>query len=215
MNRNKIIFDLDGTLIDSGTSIINSINIALKTNNIKANKPLNIDLIGPPLNDIFLSIISEENKKYISKLIQCFVEHYDLIGYKETIVFEGVKEMLDELLNKDLELYIATNKRITATHKIMDYLGWNEKFKKVYTLDYFNPPMPNKKLMLKNICKELPKSNFTVYIGDRKEDGEAANEAKIDFFWAAWGYSKNEFLCDEYFKLDNPSMIFPRVKNYI
>lgn len=191
MKISTVIFDLDGTLIDSGASILNSIQYAFCLANIKPTKPLTLDLIGPPLKDIFQLLTREANQELLTELIENFKKYYDLVGYKETILYAGVAEMLDELKANKLKLYIATNKRIQPTLKILDYLGLKEKFIGVYALDCYVPNLINKNIMLQRLYLDLPSSKFAIYVGDREEDAEAAAIAGFPFYWASWGYGNN------------------------
>jgi phosphoglycolate phosphatase len=189
MKVDTVIFDLDGTLIDSSASIISSIKAAFVAVGVEQIKPITASSIGPPLPEIMQQLVMESDAGALPDLIKAFKRHYDEIGYKDTIVYEGVLEALLELRRNGLNTYIATNKRLHATKKIINHLGWGAYFKDTFSLDYFNPPISNKTSMLKIINSLLPgKSANRVYIGDRAEDAEAARQNNIAFLWATWGY---------------------------
>jgi phosphoglycolate phosphatase len=189
MQVDTVIFDLDGTLIDSSSSIISSIKAAFADVGVEQNTPITASLIGPPLTEIMQALVMKSDVNALPDLIGAFKRHYDEFGYKETIVYEGVLNAIIELKQNGLNTYIATNKRMHATKKIINHLGWNALFKDVFSLDYFNPPISNKTSMLRIINSLLPgKSANRVYIGDRAEDAEAARNNNIRFLWAKWGY---------------------------
>lgn len=189
MEVDTVIFDLDGTLIDSSSSIISSIKAAFADVGVEQNAPITASLIGPPLTEIMQALVMKSDISALPDLIEAFKRHYDEIGYKETIVYEGVLDAIIELKRSGLNIYIATNKRMHAARKIINHLRWNALFKNVFSLDYFNPPMPNKTSMLRMINSLLPgESANRVYIGDRAEDAEAARNNNIYFLWAKWGY---------------------------
>jgi len=97
--------------------------------------------------------------------------------------------MLQRLHQQNLHLYVATNKRILPTRRIVQHLGWESLFQGLYALDYYTPPLPAKSVMLQRLRDELElDAGDLVYVGDRAEDAEAARISGIRFLWAAWGY---------------------------
>lgn len=215
MRIHTVIFDLDGTLIDSARSILNSIQAAFDEVGIEPMKPLTHDLIGPPLKDLFITLLNEARYEKLPRLIEAFKHYYDVLGYKETQAYESVTEMLDELIRMKLNLYIATNKRILPTLKILDLLSWKERFEGVYALDCFEPVLESKTAMLKHLCKDFPHARGgAVYVGDRAEDANAAEGASLPFFWASWGYDNNIAIPDDVLKIPHPSMLPKAVIQY-
>lgn len=215
MPIHTVLLDLDGTLIDSAPSILKSIEVAFERVGIEPVKPLAQDLIGPPLKDIITKLVSEVNKEKIHQLIEAFKKHYDSSGYKETRAYDAVTEMLDELSINGLRLYIATNKRLMPTLKIVDHLRWTSKFEKIYTLDYFEPVLPNKMVMLKQLCKDISNATSgTVYTGDRLEDADAASKAEIPFFLATWGYGGDVAMPRDIPRIEHPSMMYNAIQKY-
>lgn len=211
----SIIFDLDGTLIDSAPSIIKSIEVAFEKVGIEPIKPLNKDLIGPPLKDIFRNLVSELDKEKIYQLIECFRNYYDVSGYKETRVYDAVTEMLAELAENSLNLYIATNKRLVPTLKIIEHLKWTTKFEEIYALDYFEPVMQNKKALLQHLYNILPNSNKgVVYVGDRAEDADSAEGAGFPFIGVEWGYGLNNSIRRNVICIKHPSALNNALQQY-
>jgi phosphoglycolate phosphatase len=192
MNAQNIVFDLDGTLIDSSASILDSLNRAFEAIGISPSRTLNQDLIGPPLPEIIDSVLSILDKNYLPEIINRFKKHYDEVGYLSTHVYEGVHAMLQNLHQRNFNLYVATNKRNIPTHRIIKHLGWQTFFKGIYSLDSYLPPLTEKSTLLQVILNELSCDGADfVYIGDRTEDSDAARFSGIPFFWAAWGYGES------------------------
>jgi phosphoglycolate phosphatase len=184
----NIIFDLDGTLIDSSSSILGSFAEAFRQHGITPARPLTPELIGPPLMQTLSLIAGHDDADTLAALAQAFKQHYDSEGYKLTTVFPDIEAML-ALLARDHALYIGTNKRIYPTRRILQHLGWEGYFKEVYALDYFHPAVPNKAVMVGNIlaAHDMSKAE-TMYIGDRLEDGMAAEANQLAFAMVTWGY---------------------------
>ena len=189
MKLRSVIFDLDGTLIDSAPSILASMQAAFDEAGIRPTRPLSDDLIGPPLAQTLTSVLGDDHADRLSELIERFKRHYDEAGYRSTRVYDGVHAMLQRLHQQNLHLYIATNKRILPTRRIVQHLGWEPLFRGLFALDYYTPPLPAKSAMLQRLRDELRQdASDLVYVGDRAEDAEAARISGIPFLWAAWGY---------------------------
>jgi len=185
----RVIFDLDGTLIDSASSILFSMQFAFEKVGLVPVRPLLSDLIGPPLTETIRSLLNVDSLGFLPEIVNIYKCHYDEVGYKESRPYEGVPSMLNELRDKGFSLYIATNKRIIPTRKIIGYLGWNSVFDELYSLDYFEPPLQNKTTLLKRVHEEvLGFPEETIYLGDRTSDAEAAITNGVCFLGASWGY---------------------------
>lgn len=162
---------------------------ALQNVGVRARIELTPELVGPPLIDMLSSVLGKKNKALLFDVLAEFKRIYDGTGYQQAIPYDGVRNMLYELKEIGVKLYIATNKRLNPTHKIMKHLGWEFFFDGVYSLDYFNPVSVSKEVMLENVLTELQQSSeHFLYVGDREEDADAAEANVIGFIWAAWGY---------------------------
>lgn len=213
MNNSQkiIIFDLDGTLIDSSTSILDSFKSAFLSCELTPIKTLNSDVIGPPLMEILAVLSGTTDQNILTNLAHEFKLHYDADGFKKTIVFPGISSILRELKNSGINMYIATNKRIYPTMKIINLLQWNDIFKGVYALDSISPSAVSKAQLISSIIKDnnLIK-NSVVYIGDREEDQVAAFDSDIDFIMATWGYEENKKKFIEADKIITPSELLTK-----
>ena len=157
-----------------------------------------------------LTILSGiSDKDVLNKLAEEFKSHYDTFGYKKTIVFPGINEMLSRLKDSGLHMYIATNKRILPTKKIINYLKWNEIFEGIYSLDSYLPSASSKSEVLSKLVENnnLIKDNV-VYIGDREEDNLAAIANNIPFLMVSWGYDGAEENLIDKDKINTPSDLY-------
>jgi phosphoglycolate phosphatase len=214
MNIKNIIFDLDGTLVDSADSILNTLKKAFDDVGISPVRPLNSDLIGPPLQNIILELLSESDINLMPYIIAAFKRHYDNIGYLHTQAYDGIPQVLEKLKAMQLNLFIATNKRSAPTKKIINNIGWNSIFSEVYSLDSFIPAFPNKSKLLKNMIYTLnisPKE--IVYIGDRIEDFDAANYIGCHFILVEWGYLNESNTKNCSIRVRSPEKLIGTLKN--
>ena len=189
----NIFFDLDGTLVDSCPAIIEGFNLVLQANEITPRVELNSSLIGAPLKDTLIKITGINDIDIINKLEISFKNFYDTEGFKKTKLYLGVEKIIKELYAKKIVLFIITNKRILPTNKILSLLNLNFFFEGVYSQDFFSPSIKQKSLVISEVIKTHKldyQSSF--YIGDRVEDGIAANKNKINFIYASWGYGAED-----------------------
>lgn len=190
----NLIFDLDGTLVDSAPGIMVALEHALEKSDVAASHVLTSDLIGPPLREMLLKILGSSADLKVLELIEGeFKRFYDEKGVLLTRKFPGIDEMLGALSKKQFNLFIATNKRSRPTLILLEHLCWINFFKKIYSLDTISPPANNKTILLESIIttNELDKMK-TIYIGDRLEDARAASNCGIKFLYASWGGYEND-----------------------
>jgi phosphoglycolate phosphatase len=189
-----IIFDLDGTLIDSAPSILHCLGVALKKNKLESKIPLTNSIIGPPLVDTLKLLAGADSPLILDELVDSFKDAYDGEGYKASIPYKGADEMLRALNNSDISVHVATNKRIIPTKKIIEHLSWGHFFNSIYALDAGGIRFNSKSDLLISIIKEKNLNPLrTVYVGDIKADYEAAKKAGMQFIFVEWGYEKNKF----------------------
>ena len=187
----SIIFDLDGTLIDSSPSILKCFGHVLDETNLKPLVPLSDSLIGPPLRQTLTNLTGSTDSALLDRLVESFKACYDTKGYKATLVYEGVENMLETLSKSGIPLAIATNKRRVPTLKIIEHLGWNNYFRIIGTLDTPVLPHTNKAALIRFLLNEIGVTAETsLYVGDKWEDGEAATANSMPFCAAAWGYGE-------------------------
>lgn len=184
----SVIFDFDGTLVDSSPGILSTFGRTLARHGVAPAVPLDRKLIGPPLAAT-LARISGLSGEALSPMIDSFKADYDAAGYLDTVPYPGVAEALQHLKALGLRLFIATNKRIEPTHKILTHLGWAPHFAAVYALDAMQPPLPDKTAMTGEILRlEAIEPKRTAFVGDSLEDARAARHNGIAFYAATWGY---------------------------
>lgn len=189
MLSSHIIFDLDGTLIDSAGAILASYRAAFAACEVTPVQSIEADIVGPPLLETLRRLAGDGDTALISRLADAFRRSYDADALLETKAYPGVGDMLRTLRGAGMVLSMATNKRIHPTRLIVEHLGWSGLFDPVYALDLFVPPLPNKAAMLGQLLAEQKiDAHRAVYVGDRAEDGEAAEAHGLPFIAATWGY---------------------------
>lgn len=186
-----IIFDLDGTLIDSAPAILQGFASVLDEAGIRPVVPLDSTLIGPPLRQTLMRLTGLPAGDGLERLACSFQRIYDEEGYKSTRVYADIDALLARCATLQLPMAIATNKRRTPTLKIVDHFGWSGYFQLVGTLDGMTVAPADKAALLGYLLKEMQlAAERTLYLGDKWEDGEAATVNGMPFAAADWGYGE-------------------------
>ncbi len=208
----NVIFDLDGTLIDSAPAILDAFEAAFITCQRQPVTPLVRDVIGPPLMETLALLAGTGDSDVLQLLAKAFKQQYDTEGYKQTKVFPGIENMLVSLREEGLQLYIATNKRLLPTQRILDYFGWTHYFVGIYALDAFSPPLGSKADMIGQVLRLNQLSvEGSIYIGDRDEDGLSAQANGLRFLLASWGY--DGAVSEHWLRVESPAVLQEELKN--
>ncbi len=185
----SIIFDLDGTLIDSAPSILAGFDHVLKVNGIEPLVPLTSSVIGPPLVPTLKMLGGVNDGAMLLQMAEQFKDFYDIEACLLSRPYDAVDDGLKRLVDIGFDLHIATNKRYLPTRNILKYQGWSNLFSSVYTLDQEGASFKSKSEMIERQLKDFGLSaDQAVYVGDRSEDMEAAQNNQLNFVGVSWGY---------------------------
>jgi len=185
-----IIFDFDGTLVDSEITIyqcFQSITNYLAPERVDYAKNI---LIGPPLRDTASEILGPHHQGKLDEFVKKFIEMHDEHVIKNTQPYTGVIETLKKLSSEGISMAVATNKRYAPTIKLINHFDWQKYFTSVECSDS-QSRIRNKDEMIKEILKN---TNFTkaFFVGDTINDGLSANLNQLPFILARYGYGKNQ-----------------------
>ena len=207
----NVIFDLDGTLIDSAPAILSCMNQALNEHDIYPDKQLGADLIGPPLDLTLEKILGPANINLVPRVIESFKKIYDDEGFRISAPYVGIEKLLQSLKRANINSYIATNKRIEPTTKIIEYLGWGDYFSGVYGINTPNSTgvkFVNKSEMIRHLLSNFQiEVNQSIYVGDRIEDQVAAKSNDLESVTVNWGYGDYSEQCVYLNLIRNPADI--------
>jgi len=195
-----IIFDLDGTLIDSLLDLTESVNYALKKINLEIYPPEKVkEFVGNGMRSLIESAINQaikdknlnisEANSLKEECFQFFLKHYDKNCINQTNTFYGVEDFLIENQH-NFKFAILTNKSEYFTKKILNHLNLTKYFTHILTGDKENYKKPNPDGIIK-IQNDWGFTNKEILmIGDHYIDIQTAKAASVKSVFAIYGYGK-------------------------
>jgi phosphoglycolate phosphatase len=186
-----IIFDFDGTLVDSEKAIYECFQSITRLIAPERERYAKNILIGPPLRDAASEILGPENQDLLDKFVQSFITMHDEQVIRHTRPYPDVIKVLKKLHSKNIPMAIATNKRLAPTQKLIDHFGWNDYFLSVECSDSQNA-MRNKDAMIQDIINQNQSFHGSYFIGDTVNDGLSANLNQLPFVKATYGYGRDQ-----------------------
>ena len=210
-----LIFDLDGTLIDSAESVLGSLAFAFSSCGVTPVGKLDPGIIGPPLAEMVRDLAGAVEPATLDRLIEVFRRDYDEVGCLSAKPFPGGEALLQMAQSRGIPTHLVTNKRQSPTLRILDRLGWRALLGHVYCPDTLAGTSGwTKSALLRHLCEmESLSPSRCLYVGDRVEDQLAAKESGLGFCWASWsGWSGREGeppSVDAPFVLSDPAEIAP------
>ncbi|MCR8710209.1 HAD family hydrolase [Aliarcobacter butzleri] len=193
---NKIIlFDLDGTLIDSTDAIVSTFRFAFKEQGFDfRGSDKNIkDLIGYPLDIMFERL--GVSKQKVWDYVDSYKNRYRVISVEQTTLLENAFEAV-QLASKIARVSVVTTKTRMYTIPILDNFNITQYFEIITGRENVENPKPHPEPILKTLVQmNYDKNKDEVYmIGDTKLDLICANEAKVNAIGVLCGYSDEEEL---------------------
>jgi len=120
MSLRSIVFDLDGTLVDSAPDILESLRLALVEAGARSDRPLTRALIGPPVGEMLKAWGEHLTEGQLAATLTAFRRIYDGSRLEHTLPYPGVLESLFAVSRAGMTLFVATNKPLRATRWILE-----------------------------------------------------------------------------------------------
>lgn len=191
MNNNYeyILFDLDGTITDSGEGITKSVQYALKTFGISVDNLEDLNkFIGPPLKDSFKKYYNFDDEKAEIGLTR-YRKYYADKGIYENKLYDGIEDLLEKLKKNDKKIILATSKPEVYAKQILKYFKVDNYFTFIAGAD-FEETRVHKGDVINYALKEAKISDLSkaIMVGDREYDIIGAKENNIRSIGVLYGY---------------------------
>lgn len=193
MKGKTLLFDLDGTLIDSTPAILNSFYFAFEKLGLEPSLDEDIkSLVGLPLDEMFSKLY--QDKAYLAnQFIDFYREKYHKIYLEQTTLLPLAKEAL-ELADTFADLAVVTTKGSQFTKPLLDFLGVGHLFKTIVGRNDVKFPKPHPKPILTALERLNKDKTHAFMIGDTQFDILAAKAAEISHIALSCGYESIESL---------------------
>ena len=188
--KKTILFDLDGTLTDSGEGIINCAILALEHFSlpIPDRQTLRV-FVGPPLHETFMKFGVPADKA--EEAVAVYRSHYVPTGMFENTPYEGIRELLETLKNQGHKLYVATSKPEWMAEEILKKFELDGYFDRICgaTMD---TSRTEKSQVIAYLLGLTGSAENAIMVGDTKFDVIGAAAHNIPTVGVSWGYGTVE-----------------------
>ena len=202
-----ILFDVDGTLTDSGEGITKSVQYTLEKYGIIEPDLNNLrKFIGPPLIDSFMKYYGFSKEESV-RARNIFNERYQPIGWMENRPYDGIEAVLDELQKAGIMMGVATSKPEGVANKVLEYFDLKKYFSVICAApnNGLNGEKPGRIRTAIEEARTLGcEAKNVIMVGDTRFDVLGAHECGIPCVGVTWGFAvEGEFeACDTEFVVD-------------
>ncbi len=189
--KKLVIFDLDGTLLNTIADLAHSTNYALTQTGFPTHEIAEYNyFVGNGINKLFERALPEgaKTEENVLKVRKEFLKHYDLHNTDQSAPYNGIPDLLADLQAKGILLAVASNKYQSATLKLVTHFFPNIHFSIILGQREGIPTKPDPSIVHDilehtNIAKE-----DTLYVGDSNVDMQTAINSGVDACGVAWGF---------------------------
>ena len=189
--KKLVIFDLDGTLLNTIADLANSTNYALKVLGYPIHEPDKDNfMVGNGINKLFERALpdGEKTEENVLRIRQEFVPYYDQHNADKSRPYPGVTELLETLQTAGMQLAVASNKYQAATEKLIAHYFPNIKFTAVFGQREGIPVKPDPIIVKEILQIAKVQEEETLYVGDSGVDMQTAINAGVTSCGVTWGF---------------------------
>jgi len=203
-----LIWDMDGTLIDSEKELRQAIELAVKKSGLDITKQIKPFIVGPTIDKILREAFPGDimTDDLLNRIIASFREIYDNSDFEQTKPYPGIENIIFDTTN--FIHYIVTNKPDMPANRILNKLNWSKYITRILTPYSNSNALDNKKrskpdLFMDILTESSADISSFIGIGDMKTDCIAAKDNNITAIGVLWGSGTREELsecCDYLFE---------------
>ncbi|MBO7609712.1 MAG: HAD family hydrolase [Muribaculaceae bacterium] len=197
--KKLVIFDLDGTLLNTIEDLGHAANYALEKNGFATHSIASYRFfVGNGVRKLISRIIPEEhrNDEVITKLLKDFRSYYDEHNCDCTKPYDGIMEILNDLTDQNISIAVASNKYQDATEAIISHFFPDFNFVAVEGQREGVNVKPDPSIVFAILAKaRVPKAQV-IYVGDSGVDMETARRACVDSVGVTWGFRPEKELVE-------------------
>lgn len=218
--KKLVIFDLDGTLVNSIEDLGHAANYALAKKGLPTHSIATYPfLVGDGVKNLLLRATPESmrNESAITDVLKIFKEYYDEHNCDYTAPYAGIPELIKALTDMGVKVAVASNKYQAATDKIVKHIFPDVEWVAVNGQQEGVPVKPDPSIVFDILTKAQVTKDETVFIGDSGVDINTAKRACVDSIGVTWGFRPEKELIEHYADniVHSPNEIIDLVKNYV
>ena len=199
--REVLLFDLDGTLVDSATDLHRAMNMSLNALQLPTVTEAQVRVWVGKGTALFCQstlqhLTGKVDPAQQQQLLDTFLKIYNADPCVETQPFDGILEFLEWGLAQKKTMICVTNKPEVPARAIVDHLGMTHYFADVIGGDRFEERKPHPRQLLHCVEQYAQSKDQVLMIGDSSNDVEAARRAGIDCVVVSYGYNHGENILD-------------------
>jgi phosphoglycolate phosphatase len=203
MKFQAIIFDFDGTLVDTFPGILRSWQMTFEALGLGPVDPERVRASIGPTKDVYLKMmLGDLAPTHGEKALEMYKRFYKQESPARTFVYDGVYELLEILAKKKVPMAIASNKPFRQITLLAEKFGFTPRFRLIMGPEITGKGKPDPDMFLRCAAHTGVAPENTLVVGDTELDMIAAQRAGMKRAAALWGYSSREHLAGfspEYF----------------
>jgi phosphoglycolate phosphatase len=190
-----VVFDLDGTLVDTAPDLVATLNTILKQLGLAAIPYENArNFVGGGARMMIERGLGAQGRTLpaaeIERLTADFIAHYSAHSADHSRVFPGVEAVLDELGVAGFRLAVCTNKFARLSVPLLSTLGLADRFAAICGPETFGVSKPDPAILIRTIEQAGGRPDQTVMIGDSATDIATARAASVPVIAVDFGYTE-------------------------
>lgn len=189
--KKLIIFDLDGTLLNTIADLASATNHALAANGYPQHATEEYRFfVGNGINKLFERALpdGEKTETNVLRIRQSFIPYYDVHCADLTRPYPGIPELLNTLQQKGIQIAVASNKYQRATGKLIPHFFPDIRFTAILGQREGIPRKPDPQIVHEIIKLAGVQPEDVLYVGDSNVDMQTALHAKVDGIGVTWGF---------------------------
>ncbi len=189
--KSYVIFDLDGTLLNTIDDLAEATNHALRSLGFPAHGLwVYPNMVGNGVTKLMERALPDDarSEKNIKDMLSNFIDYYSVHCCDKTVPYPGIPELLDKLSEKGINLAVTSNKYQEATTMLINHFFPGANFKAILGHEEGMPRKPDPSIVFKALSIWPTPKSEVLYVGDSGVDMETARRACVESVGVSWGF---------------------------
>lgn len=203
MKYKNLIFDLDGTLLDTSIGIKEAVRFTIKTLGYRELEDKEIaSFIGPPIQDSLIKHFGC-SKDGAQKGANVFRDYYKDVSLLKAVPYDGIYDLMEYLIKQDIKVSVATYKREDYAIQLLKAYHFDDYCSVMHGAD--NNNIMTKADIIKLCLEQIDgKADESLYVGDTMSDYNSAADCGMDFIGATYGFGFKKYEVYDFQTIQEP-----------